>query len=463
MSTRSPLRAGRGPAARVRGLLVAALGTPSRAVVTGFALAITVGTVLLRLPVAHRAGETTDLVTALFTATSAVCVTGLVVVDTPGHWSAFGHVVILVLIQAGGIGIMTLASVLGLLVTQRLGLRQQLRAQSESRASGLSDARTVVRGVVVISLVIEAVVSTVLALRFAAYTDDPGRAIWLGVFHGVSAFNNAGFALFSDSLVGFAGDPWILLPICVAVILGGIGFPVLITGWRLLRGRVRRVSLHVRLTLLAYGSLLVVGIGAVLALEWSNPATFGAFGVPGKLLNGVVAGTMPRTAGFNSVDVGGYEPATLLVHDVLMIIGGGSAGTAGGIKVTTVAVLLGAVLAEARAEPSIHLLGRRIAPEVIRQALVVGSLGVALVVAGTLALLLVSGLGLDRTVFEAASAIGTVGLSTGITADLPSSGQVVLVALMFLGRLGPITLASALALRHRARRYERPEERPVIG
>ena len=449
-------------AGRVLAAAVAVVATPARAVALGFALAVGVGTVLLMTPAAHEPGRTTDVVTALFTATSAVCVTGLVVVDTAGHWSTFGELVVLALIQVGGIGIMTLAAVLGLLVTQRLGLRMQLVTQNEAHAAGLSDARSVVRGVVVTSLVLEALTAAALAWRFTHYV-DPGRALYLGVFHGVSAFNNAGFALFPDSLVGFVDDPGIQLPVVVAVVLGGIGFPVLFAWWRRLRGRRRAASLHVRLTVIAYAVLAVLGVGAVLGLEWSNPATLGPLATPGKLLAGLTSGIMPRTAGFNVVDVGGYQPATLLVHDVLMVIGGGSAGTAGGIKVTTVAVLLGAVVAEARGEPSIHLGGRRVAPDVARQALVVGSLAVGLVVAGTLVLLLVTGLGLDAVLFETASAIGTVGLSTGITAGLPAGGRLVLVVLMFLGRLGPITLASALALRTRARRYERPEERPVIG
>lgn len=442
----------------------AVVGHPARAVVVGFAVAIAVGTLLLRLPVAHEAGVGTDAVTALFTATSAVCVTGLVVVDTAGHWSAVGEAVILGLVQVGGIGIMTLAALLGLLVTRRLGLRMQLRTQSEAHASGLSDARAVVRRVVLISLGIEIVVSAVLAARFAlAYGDAPGRAIWLGVFHGVSAFNNAGFGLYPDSLVRFVGDPWIQLPVVVAVVLGGIGFPVLFAFLRRLRGRRGAVSLHVRLTVLTYGMLLVVGVVGVTALEWGNPGTLGALPTPQKLLAGLTSGVMPRTAGFNVLEVGDFTPATLLVHDVLMIVGGGSAGTAGGIKVTTLAVLAGAALAEARGEPTVHLLGRRVPAETIRQALVVSGLAVSLTIAGALTLLLVTGLSLDAVLFETISAIGTVGLSTGITADIPPGGLLVLVVLMFLGRLGPITLASALALRERVRRYERPEERPVIG
>jgi Trk-type K+ transport system membrane component len=214
---------------------------------------------------------------------------------------------------------------------------------------------------------------------------------------------------------------------------------------------------------ITYGLLLVVGVAAFLIAEWHNPATLGPLGVGGKTIVGLFHGVMPRTAGFNSVDVGQLYPATLLLTDMLMFIGGGSAGTAGGIKVTTFAVLAFVIAAEVRGEPTVHVLGRRLPTSVQRQALTVALLGVGLVAVSTMTLLSLTPFRLDDVLFEVVSAFGTVGLSTGITADLPPAGQLVLTALMFLGRLGPITLASALALRDRVRRYERPEERPIVG
>lgn len=437
---------------------------PARAVVAGFALAVAVGTGLLALPLASQSGEATGAVTALFTAVSAVCLTGLIVVDTPDHWSTFGELVILGLIQVGGLGIMTLASLLGLLIARRMGLRLQLSTQAETKSLGLGEVRRVVGGVLAISVCIEAVVAVVLVARFAAHYDQPPlRALYLGVFHAVSAFNNAGFALFSDSMIGFATDPWICLPMITAVVLGGIGFPVLFAVGRRLRGFNRPWTLHVKITTATYGLLLVVGTIGFLLGEWRNPGTIGPMGVAGKLLVGLFHGVMPRTAGFNSVDVGALDSATMLMTDVLMFIGGGSGGTAGGIKVSTFALLAFVIVAEIRGEPTVHMLGRRLPPDVQRQALSVATLGIGLVVVSTVALLSLSRFGLDAVLFEAASAFGTVGLSTGITGDLPVAGQLVLTALMFLGRLGPITLASALALRERARRYELPEERPIVG
>jgi trk system potassium uptake protein TrkH len=437
---------------------------PGRMVVVGFAFATVVGTVLLMLPVSAESGESTGLVTALFTAVSAVCVTGLVVVDTPTYWSGFGEAVILGLIQIGGLGVMTLASLLAMLVARRMGMRMQLFAQAETKALGLGDVRSVVFGVIRLSLITEAAVAVLLASRFGfGYDESFWDAVYLGVFHAVSAYNNAGFALFSDSLISFATDPFILVPIIVAVIVGGLGFPVIAEVLRRRERRGRRWSLHTRVTVLTYGMLLAVGTVGILLTEWRNPNTLGGLDLHHKLLVGLSHGVMPRTAGFNSLDLAHFEPTTLLMNDVLMFIGGGSAGTAGGIKVTTFALLGFVILAEIRGEPTVHVLGRRLPAEVQRQALTVALLGVGVVMIGTVALLAMTSFKLDEVLFESVSAFGTVGLSTGITAKIPVAGQLVLVALMFIGRLGPITMASALALRERPRRYELPEERPVVG
>ncbi|MBB5802707.1 potassium uptake TrkH family protein [Saccharothrix ecbatanensis] len=444
--------------------VTAGIGSPSRLVVLGFGGAVLLGTLLLALPVATENGTSAGVVTALFTATSAVCVTGLVVVDTATHWSTFGEIVVLTLIQAGGLGIMTLASLLGLLVARRLGLRLQLTTQTETKSLGLGEVRGVVLRVIAVSLAVEAVIAVVLTARFAARYDMPwGRAVYEGVFHGVSAFNNAGFALYADSMIRYATDPWITVPMMVAITVGGLGFPVLFEIGRRLRGRLGRWTLHARITLFTYAALTAFGVVAITAIEWANPATLGPLGVPGKLLVGAFHGVNPRTAGFNSLDVAQMSPASLLVTDFLMFIGGGSAGTAGGIKVTTFALLAFVIAAEIRGEPSVHVLGRRLSADIQRQALTVALLGVGAVAASTFVLLLITGFPLDAVLFEAISAFGTVGLSTGITASIPAGGQLLLVVLMFLGRLGPITLAAALALRERARRYELPEERPIVG
>lgn len=442
--------------------------SPVRVVALSFAAAIVVGTALLLLPGAVEPGGGTSVTEALFTSTSAMCLTGLIVVDTPVHWSGFGQVVILALIQIGGLGIMTMASMVGLVLADQIGLKARMNTAAEARASELGDVRDVVIGVIRLSLLIEVVTAAALALRFAVGYDEPvARALWLGVFHSVSAFNNAGFALYSDNIIGFATDPWICVPLMVAVILGGLGFPVLFEVGRRLRraapeSRLRRGwSLHTRLTLWVTAVLLVVGFLAVLALEWAR--TLQTYSAAQKVLVAAFQGVMPRTAGFNSVDYALLDDATLLVTDVLMFIGGGSGGTAGGIKVTTFALLLFIIIAEVRGERSVTIADRRVDSRVQRQALAVALIGIGLVMTSTIVLLAGTPFGLNELLFEVTSAFATVGLSTGITADLPHWGQWILVLLMYLGRIGPITMVSALAARQRGRRYDLPAERPLIG
>ncbi|MEV4679817.1 TrkH family potassium uptake protein [Streptomyces kurssanovii] len=441
---------------------------PARTVVAAFAGVILLGTALLSLPLSSEQSGATGFVTSVFTATAAVCVTGLTVVDTGTYWSGFGEGVILALIQVGGFGIMTMASLLALLISGKLRLRMQLTAQAETKSLGIGDVRRVLIGVAGITAAVELAVGAVLALRFRfGYGESVGEAVYLGFFHAVAAFNNGGFSLHADSLTRYAEDPWVTLPIAAAVILGGIGFPVLL---ELLRHRERRRrtgrrgwSLHTRLTLMTTAVLLLTGTVLTCLLEWANPRTLGSFDWDEKLLNGFFHSAMTRSAGFSTLDIGAMEASTLLMTCALMFIGGGSAGTAGGIKVTTFAVLGVAILAEVRGEPSSGILGRRLAPHVLRQALTVALLGVGLVMAAALVLLTLVEARVEAVLFEVVSAFGTVGLSTGITADLPVSGQLVVALLMFVGRLGPVTLVSALALRERTRRYQLPEERPVIG
>lgn len=458
--------AARGPAGKGRSAIAGLFSTrghPSRAIFAGFAGAILVGTLLLMLPFATETGQAAGFITALFTSTSAVCVTGLIVESTPDYWSTFGQVVILVLIQLGGLGIMTSASLLGLLVARRFGLKMRLTAQAETKSLGLGEVRKVVSGVVKISVAFEIVLASVLTIRLLfGYGESLGSAVYSGIFHAISAFNNAGFSIYSDSLMRFVADPWISVPIAIAVICGGIGFPVLFEFARRVRNP-GRWTLHTKVTLLTTGVLLVVGFVLITMAEWSNPKTMGPLGVGAKLLAGFFASVNSRTAGFNSLEIGDLNPATLLLHDVLMFIGGGSAGTAGGIKVTTFALLAFVIIAEIRGQPSVHVMGRKLPVSVQRQALTIALLGVGAVMTATIALLVVTDHSLDLVLFEVISAFATVGLSAGITADLTSIGQLIIAALMFIGRLGPITAAAALALRDRPRRYELPEEQPIVG
>jgi potassium uptake TrkH family protein len=437
--------------------------SPSRVVVLAFAAAIAVGTLLLMLPASTASGSITNPGEALFTATSAVCVTGLTVVDTATHWSTFGQVVIMLLVQIGGFGIMTLSSLVALTLSRKLGLRQRLFAQAETGTNDPGEVRRVLIGVAAFSLLFESVAAVILTWRFWVDTDvSLGRATYLGVFHAVTSFNNAGFALFSDNLMGFVTDWWLCITVGLAVIAGGIGFPV----WMELREsllRPKRWSLHTKLTVGTTAVLLLVGTVLILACEWSNPATLGGLSDPDKFLASWFASVQPRTAGFNALDYAQMRESSWLVTDALMLIGGGSASTAGGIKVTTFALLGFVIWAEVRGEPDVNAFGRRIPNTAQRQAVTLVLLAVGAVITATFALVLLADVGLAQALFEALSAFSTVGLSTGITPALGTPAQMILVALMFLGRVGPITLFAALVLREHGRRYRFPHERPIIG
>jgi trk system potassium uptake protein TrkH len=442
-----------------------ALLHPVRSVPLAFLAVIILGASLLMLPAARTGSDpgADPLMAALFTSVSAVCVTGLITVDTATYWTPFGQTVILGLIQVGGFGIMTLATLLALLVRKSIGLRGQLVAQSETHTLNLGDVSTVLLRVARLMVGIEAATAAVLTGRFwLAYDQNPATALWHGVFHAVSSFNNAGFALYSDNLVGFAEDPWIIVPICLAIIGGGLGFPVII---QLLRGNVKASnwSVHLRLTIYGTVLLLVLGITLFAAFEWNRDETLGGLSLTGKLLGSLAGSVFPRTAGFNSIDYGVASPETLMVTNILMFIGGGSAGTAGGIKITTFLVLGFSIWNEVRGRDEVTIAHRSISASSQRQALSVALLGVAAVVAGTLALLMLTDYSLEKVLFESISAFATVGMSTGITYNLPPSAEWVLMALMFLGRIGTVTVASALALSSRPRLYSLPEERPIIG
>ena len=436
---------------------------PAQAIAAGFVIAIVVGTVLLLLPEARAGSGGTDLIDAFFTATSAVCVTGLTVVSTLNYWTPFGQVVILALIQVGGLGIMIFASLIGLVVARKMSIRARVTAATESKNVGMGDVRGLVLGVAKISAVIEVAVAIVLTLRFwLGYGYDLGQSAWLGVFHAVSSFNNAGFSLFSDNLVPFASDPLVCLPIALAVILGGLGFPVIMQ----LRKEFRKPlhwSMNTKIVLWATVALLAVGTVYIGVIEWANPSTLGSLDPGSRILAAFFQSVQTRTAGFNSIDIGALHPATRLGMDVLMFIGGGPAGTAGGIKLTTFAVLFFIMVTELRGEGAVNIFGKRLSRAVHRQAMTVVLLAVALVVVATSVLMLMTNGSLDRILFEVVSAFGTVGLSTGITAHLPADAQLVLAILMFVGRLGPMTLGSAIALRDRRLLYEYPQERPMIG
>ena len=441
----------------------AARSSPARLALTVFAAVVVLFTGLLSLPLATSSGQRAPFADALFIATSSVCVTGLSTVDIATYWSGFGQTVILLGMKIGGLGILTLASLLGLAVSRRLGLRQRLIAAGETKAMRLGEVGSLLRTIVIVSTTVELTVAVALAPRFLLRGEGLGEALWHSVFYAVSSFNNVGFAAHPGGLPQDAvGDWWLNLPLMLGVIAGSLGFPVLLTLMRTWRSP-SRWDLHTRLTLKTTLVVLAFGIALIGALEWNNPQTFGGLDGSDRTLATLFAAVMPRSGGMSTVDIGQMNESTWLVLDAMMFIGGGSASTAGGIRVTTVAVLVLAVIAEARGDGDIEASRRRIPPATLRLAITVTMAGALLVGVATLVMLVITGLSLDVVLLEVISAFATTGLSTGITPSLPDEAKYVLSLLMFLGRTGTMTLAAALALRERSRMFRLPEERPIVG
>ena len=453
-----------------RGLL-AAFKNPAQLVVAAFVAFIAIGTALLWLPFSADGPGHIGIEDALFTSTSAATVTGLGSTDIT-RFSVFGELVILALIQVGGFGIMTIGSVLALIASHRVGLRQRMLAQAEIGAVDIGDLRRLIGAIAKITLAIEGGLAVILFIRFwqGGYETNVGHAAYSAVFHSISSFNNAGISLYANNLERFATDPVVVFGVSGAFIIGGLGFPILVELWR--RERHRRSgetsrplpwSLHSKITLLATAGLLIVGPLVVMTFEWTNPNTLGPLDTFDKLLAGWFQGVTPRTAGFNTVDIGGMNEPTLLVITALMFIGAGPASTSGGIKVTTFAVLGYVLWSEVRGNADANAFNRRLPTDLIRQALTIALLSIGVVVGTSLLLMSIEDLSLTPALFEATSAFGTVGLSTGVTGTIGATGHLVLVMVMLAGRVGPVTFVTALALRNRVAPYRYPEERPIIG
>lgn len=439
-----------------------------------FVLLIIIGAFLLALPISTHAQGSGPLLVGLFTSTSAVCLTGLIMVDTAQYFTAFGQVIIMLLIQVGGLGIMTLATLTGMILVRKVSVRSRRLAEAESRPFQMGGAKRTIIATVLLTLVTEGGIALMLFWRFSTEYHMPlGTAAWAAVFHAVSSFNNAGFSLYSTNVIGFNTDWFILSPLMLGIILGGLGYSVLaeIVGRVRLRWRERhceyhavlgKLSITTRMTLGGTILLLIVGTVIYLVAEWNN--AFSGMSISTKILNALFGSVTARTAGFNAVDYSQISDVTLLSTNGLMFIGGGSAGTAGGIKITTLVVLLVAMWTEFTGEREVIIGHRHVPDGLVRQAMTVAAAGAVVVWLSVLALRMLNPqVDPDWVTFEAVSAFGTVGLSMGITAQLTSGSQLILCLLMYLGRIGPITLVAALAASNNIRHFHYPEERPLIG
>ena len=439
----------------------------ARVLISFFLLVIFLGSVLLSLPVSSRNGESCGAMTAVFTATSATCVTGLSLVDSYSQWSAFGQVVLLGLIQIGGLGYMAFVSVFYFLLRRRIGLRERLVLQQAMALDELKGVVRLVRLMLAGTFLVEGTGALILTLRFLM--EYPlKKALWLGVFHAVSAFCNAGFDILGfitpgASLVAYRGDVAINLTLTALIVIGGLGFFV----WNdllMLRQKNHRLRVHTRLVLWTTAILLVGGTLAILTLEWNNPATLGGLPVGKKILAAFFQSGTTRTAGFAAVDQGSLTGSGKLVSMLLMLVGGSSGSTAGGIKTVSVALLFLMSYSVLRNHKETVLFGRRIPQQQMASAASIALLVSGLGLMGGMILSATNGLALSDCLYESISAICTVGLSTGITAGLNLGSKILLIVYMFFGRVGIMTISFAFmtkippdnAVRH-------PDARVLIG
>ncbi len=432
---------------------------PSQTIVVGFAAIILAGAILLSMPAASASGRAVPFLTALFTATSATCVTGLVVVDTGTAWSLFGQLIIMALIQLGGLGYMTIATLMAMALGRRVGLRERIVLQEAHNLYTIGGVVRFTRTVILITAVIEGIGAVLLSLR---WVPEFGviRGLYYAAFHSISAFNNAGFDLMGGfrSMTRYVGDVPVNLVLAALIIAGGLGFTVLVD-----LGQPRRLTLHARVVLVTTASLIGLGSLLVFLLELHNPATLAPLPAGQKVLASFFQSVTPRTAGFNTLDVSKMFEPTLILLVALMFIGASPGGTGGGIKTTTFVAPLAVIISMLRGRSDPELFRRRLDPMVIYKAVTIALVAVAFVITMSTMLSFVERLDFVPALVEITSAFGTVGLSTGITPDLNAVGRIIVMLTIFAGRVGLLTMAFALTRRQQPANFRYPEERIIVG
>ncbi len=439
---------------------------PAQMLVLGFLSVILIGTILLMFPFASREGQVTSFIDALFTATSAVCVTGLVVVDTGTYWSEAGQLIILLLIQIGGLGFMTMTTAFAFVAGKRITLKSRIVMQEALNQFSISGVVRLTRNMIIATFVIELIGAVFLSIRYIPIYGF-AKGIFFSVFHAVSAFCNAGFDLigYGRGYTIFVADPIINITTMLLILMGGIGFFVLmdIVHFR----QFKRISFHSKIVLSVTGVLLFLGFLVVFVLEFSNPETLGHLTVPQKIMASMFQSITTRTAGFNTLDTSALQTPTLLIFVILMFIGGSPGSTAGGVKTTTFGIVIFNVIAVIKGTKETEIFNRRISREISNKALALVTLGMCVVLLITFLMLITDGeLGFIEILFETVSALGTVGLSKGITSDLSNVGRVIITMAMFFGRLGPLTIVIALTRRKKRNGncgIRLPEGKVLIG
>ncbi|MEK5256673.1 TrkH family potassium uptake protein [Paenibacillus sp. FSL F4-0125] len=430
--------------------------------VLGFASIILIGALLLMLPISSTSGNAVSFIDALFTSTSATCVTGLVVLDTGTTFTFFGKTVIMLLIQVGGLGFMTMATLFAMMMKRKISLRDRLILQEAMNQGSMEGIVRLIRRVIIYSLVIEGCAAVLLSIRWAF--DMPlGKAIYFGIFHAVSMFNNAGFDIFGDfrSLTDYVYDPLVNIVVMFLIVSGGIGFIVMSD---LVEFRVKRkLSLHSKVVLSTTAGLIVIGALVIFIFEFTNQRTLGNLNFGGKILSAFFQSVSPRTAGANTVDIAGLRQASQFFMVILMFIGASPGSTGGGIKTTTFTIMIGAVIAMLRGREDVVLFRYRLAQERIYKALTLTLLALLLILSVSMVLSTTEDSNFLAILFETTSAFATVGLTMGLTPELSIIGKILICLTMFAGRLGPLTLVYALGPKQGKPLYKHPEGKIIIG
>ncbi|AGB41976.1 potassium uptake protein, TrkH family [Halobacteroides halobius DSM 5150] len=426
----------------------------------GYAIIMFGGGLLLTLPIATTDGQGMNFLDALFTATSAAAVTGLIVENTVAYFSFFGELVIMCLIQIGGLGLMIMSTLLALLIGKKVTLKHRLMILDDLDQFQLSGVLQLVKYVVAVTFTIEGLGALILSIRLAQ--DMPvGKAVYYGIFHSISAFNNAGFDLFGNSLLNFTSDLTVNLTITSLIILGGIGFAVIAEVYS--KKKFKRFSLQTKMVLSITLVLIMLSFIIFFILEYSNPQTMGKLSLKGKLLASYFLAVTPRTAGFATVSMGVLRDSSIFLVILLMFIGASPGSTGGGVKTTTLGAIGAVLYSRATGRDDVEIYKRRLNREIVLDALTVVALGLVHVATITIILTITEEAPFLDLLFETVSAFATVGLSTGITAGLSEIGKVLIIITMYLGRIGPVTLAVAIAEKRHKANIRYPEEDIMIG
>ncbi len=433
---------------------------PPQILAIGFGLLILVGAIILNLPISSKSGESIGFINALFTSASAVCVTGLTVVNTLEHWTTFGHVVIIVLIQMGGLGFMTMATVVALFLGKRITLKERLVIKEQLNQDSMSGLVKLTKYVIYATLSIEFVGAMVLSTRLVPIYGIK-KGVWYSVFHAISAFCNAGFDLFGDSLAPYVGDTVLNLTIAFLIIIGGLGFAVYIDIMR--KKNFKDLNLHSKLVIIITTSLLIIGTISIFLVEYDNPGTFKNLSLYQKTLAAFFQSTITRTAGFYSVPLSNLHESTVFIMIILMFIGGSPGSTGGGIKTTTFGVLFLSTRAVIKGDEDVVVFRKTIPDEVIHRALALVSISMALILIVSLVLTLTEDANFIDILFESTSAFATVGVSRDLSPNLSSIGKVLISTTMYMGRVGPLTMALAFASKRKGTNYKYSEGNILVG